>query len=261
MSIDVKTVLGLVIACLISWKTLADERQIAFVACPIIRDTSTVPCWLSEHEGTLYFLTIQTDITGRVHPPMLGHKVLVEGVVTDQTICGGQVLELVHLSVLPELDPSCNRMLPREDRFDLDFDPPRPPGPSTGRLDFGSLPGPSTTSPTPPFEVREFEVSFGFDGLLGVKHPQMLKPILDYALASKAREIRIVGFRGAALLSDGTIIRERASIAQERADIIAKVLRGAGLSELKFIKETANASSPRGQDDWRFRRATVYVKP
>jgi hypothetical protein len=55
-----------------------------FRACPIVRDTSTVPCWLSEHEGELYYLGIQTDISADFHPPYLGHKVVVEGRISEQ---------------------------------------------------------------------------------------------------------------------------------------------------------------------------------
>jgi hypothetical protein len=28
-----------------------DDRMLSFVACPILQDTATVPCWLAEHEG------------------------------------------------------------------------------------------------------------------------------------------------------------------------------------------------------------------
>ena len=93
-----------------------------FVACPIVRDTATVPCWLAEYEGQLYFLTLQTDVSAPVNPPWLGHRVLVEGVVSEEpNICGGKVLKPVVLSVLPELDASCNTILPAEERYNLTF--------------------------------------------------------------------------------------------------------------------------------------------
>lgn len=109
-----------------------------FVACPIVRDTDTVPCWLAQYEGQTYFLTIQTDVSSPVNPPWLGHKVLVEGTVSNEpNICGGIVLKPVTLSVMHELDGSCNTILPAEERYNLPFEPPRPPGPSMGRLAFG----------------------------------------------------------------------------------------------------------------------------
>src|SRR5690606_35596645 len=114
----------------------AAGERLNFVACPVIRDTRTVPCWLSEYKGELYYLTIQSDVSAPVQPPMLGHQVLVEGVVSDAPrICGGIVLEPVRLSVMPELDANCNTMLPADDRYTIDFHP-RPPGPSSGRLAF-----------------------------------------------------------------------------------------------------------------------------
>ena len=75
-----------------------------------MRDTASVPCWLAEYDGELYFLTLQTDVSAPVTPPWLGHRVLVEGTVARDRprICGGVVLEPVVLSVLPELDASCN---------------------------------------------------------------------------------------------------------------------------------------------------------
>jgi hypothetical protein len=50
---------------------LAQQKN--FVACPIVRDTSTVPCFLAEYEGETYFLGIQQDITNDFHPPQLNH--------------------------------------------------------------------------------------------------------------------------------------------------------------------------------------------
>ena len=95
-----------------------------------------MPCWLSEYQDRLYFLTLQSDVSAPVTPPWLGHRVLVEGTVSSEpSICGGVVLKPVHLSVL-DRDPSCTTMLPAEARYNLTFEPPRPPGPSRGRLAF-----------------------------------------------------------------------------------------------------------------------------
>ena len=56
-------------------------RRVNFVSCPIVQDTATVPCWLSEYEGEQYYLGIQTDISAEFDPPYLGHQALVEGIV------------------------------------------------------------------------------------------------------------------------------------------------------------------------------------
>ena len=56
----------------------ADGPRKNFVSCPIVRDTASVPCWLTEYEGETYFLTVQSDVTAPVTPPWLGHRVLVK---------------------------------------------------------------------------------------------------------------------------------------------------------------------------------------
>ena len=118
----------------LSASVVGAQQPTNFVSCPIVRDTASVPCWLAEYEGELYFLTLQTDVSAPVTPPWLGHRVLVEGAVSaEPRICGGIVLKPVTLSVLPELDSSCSTMLPAEDRYNLTFEPPRPPGPARGR--------------------------------------------------------------------------------------------------------------------------------
>ena len=38
----------------------APGERVSFVSCPIVRDTSTVPCWLADYQGVRYFLTLQT---------------------------------------------------------------------------------------------------------------------------------------------------------------------------------------------------------
>src|SRR6476469_8895893 len=137
-------------------RTLAEDRR-NFVSCPIVRDTASVPCWLAEYDGELYFLTIQSDVTSPVTPPWLGHRVLVEGTVSaEPRICGGIVLKPVHLSVMPEPDASCNTMLPAEERYNLTFEPPRPPGPSKGRLALDNAPQPATPSPAALPAAKQF---------------------------------------------------------------------------------------------------------
>jgi len=49
--------------------TPATDSRVSFVSCPIVRDTSSVPCWLAEYEGVLYFLTLQSDVSAPVNPP------------------------------------------------------------------------------------------------------------------------------------------------------------------------------------------------
>ncbi len=236
--------------------------RLSFVSCPIVRDTRSVPCWLAQYEGETYFLTIQTDVSAPVTPPWLGHRVLVEGIVTARDpVCGGRVIEPVTLSVLPELDASCNTLLPAEDRFELGFEPPRPPGPSRGRLAFGD-PAARTPSPAAPGAAmeKEFTLSYEFDGLVAFRHAQLLQRILGAARATRATGLRITGFRSASRLSNGQILREREDIARERAEQVRDLLRGAGLEAVRFTVRWRDLSRrPDGSHDAANRRAVVEL--
>ena len=237
----------------------ATGERVAFVSCPIVRDTASVPCWLSEYDGVLYFLTLQTDVSAPVNPPWLGHKVLVEGVVAGEAdICGGRVLKPVTLSVLPEIDASCNTMLPAEERYNLTFEPPRPPGPSRGRLAFGD-PAPKG-APAPATAPREFTLQYEFDGMVAFRHAQTLQKILEAARATKATDVLVTGSRSASRLSNGQVMRERESIARERAEQVRALLQGAGLDGVRYTVQVKDLSKrPNGGDDAATRRAVVTL--
>ena len=251
-----------ILATIAACAAQADERR-NFVTCPIMRDTASVPCWLAEYQGELYFLTLQTDVTSPVTPPWLGHRVLVEGrLATDKPrICGGVVLEPVVLSVLPELDASCNTILPAEERYNLTFEPPRPPGPSAGRLAFAAAPSDAPRPAAPPEPPRNFTLRYDFDGLVVFRHAGDLTAILDAARARKARTIAITAHRGAVLLSDGSTLTERTGIAAQRAEQIATLLRGAGLSDVEYRVNADETPAPAtGDDDATLRVATVQLE-
>ena len=240
----------------------ADEPRANFVSCPIVRDTASVPCWLAEYAGELYFLTIQSDVTSPVTPPWLGHRVLVEGTVSaEPRICGGIVLKPVHLSVMPEPDASCNTMLPAEERYNLTFEPPRPPGPSKGRLAFDNAPAPARPAPAAQPSTKEFVVPYDFDGLVGFNHARVLTEVLEFARAVNAREIEIVGYRGAARLSNGQAMSEETDIGKRRAEQLAVLLQGASLKspsyKVTWRDESAKAT---GVDDYTIRRAVITVR-
>jgi hypothetical protein len=257
---------GLLAAALIVLAAGAGGQEPArrnFVACPIVQDTKTVPCWLSEHEGERYYLGIQTDISAEFHPPFLGHQVLVEGTVSSEPrICGGIVLKPVRVSPLPEPDSSCNTILPAVDQFTVPF-APRPPGPSGGRLAFqGTTPPPPPARPSLSSEPREFTLQYDFDnGVMG-RHAGVLGQILNQARANKAVRVRITGYRGATRLSDGRVMAEKPDIGARRAQEVAELLKEAGLSGIAFeISSQSEPEAADGIDDWRSRRTTVRVEP
>ncbi len=237
------------------------ESQRNFVSCPIVRDTATVPCWLSEYEGELYYLGIQTDVSADFDPPFLGHRVLVEGTVSDRPrICGGIVLDPVVIAPILDFDASCNTILPAEDRYTVPF-APRPPGPSGGRLAFQRDPAPEEVL-VPPYEPREYLIHYDFDMLIMGRHAPILGDVLDYATKIGASRIEVVGSSGATLLSDGSVMAEDTSIALERANEIADILKSGGLGELAFAAAAATGQEePDGVEDWKSRRALIRVMP
>ena len=255
------------VSCLMAGATALQgaDGRLNFVSCPIVRDTATVPCWLAEYEGELYFLTIQSDVSAPVTPPWLGHRVLVEGEVSKEPrICGGVVLKPVRLSVLPERDSSCNTMLPAEEQYNLTFEPPRPPGPSTGRLAFAAAPSDTPRAPAaaaPAGPVREFVIQYDFDGMIGFSHAGALGQVLTYARQVNARSIEISGERGGVRLSNGQMMAEAESIGQRRAEQVAKALKGAGLTASTYqVTSVDRAASVTGVDDHLTRRVVVTVR-
>ena len=237
----------------------ASQRN--FVSCPIVRDTATVPCWLSEYDGELYYLGIQTDVSADFDPPFLGHNVLVEGTISEQPrICGGIVLDPVRISPMLDFDARCNTILPAEDRYTVPF-APRPPGPSGGRLAFERPPSEPEVL-RPPYPEREFEIFYDFDMLIMGRDAATLAQILDYATKIDARTIQVTGSSGATLLSDGTTLTEDASIAVKRADEVARLLETGGLGDRRFeISNASEQEEPDGVEDWRARRTIIRVVP
>jgi hypothetical protein len=239
------------------------QTRLNFVSCPIVRDTSTVPCWLTEYEGELYYMGIQTDVSAEFHPPYLGHKVLVEATVAAERpgICGGIVLDPIRISVMPELDGSCNTILPAESKYTIDFNP-RPPGPSGGRLAF------ETDSANAPAEdppeasgPKTFNLYFDVDRGVAFRHPREIVAIRDYAAKIGAQRISIRGKRGATLLSDGTLVIESAGIAERRSNEVADLLRGIGVTATISIEYSGEAEPADGIDDWKSRSVEVLVEP
>jgi hypothetical protein len=266
--------------------------RLSFVSCPILRDTRSVPCWLSDYQSDRYYLTIQTDVSAEVQPPLMGHQVLVEGVVSDKpSICGGIVLSQVHLSAMPELDANCREELPAEDRYTVDA--PRPPGPSSGRFAFsGDTPGttPGTTpaadpapagargagagpgggaraggpggqASAPPAGPQKFDVYYDFDKGVSFRHPGSLGTIINAARRGAAKSMRITGVRGAHKLSNGTLLQEAPNTGQRRAEELARLLAGAGLTLPAQVTWISAEKDADGVDDWQSRRVTVELLP
>lgn len=235
-------------------------QHLNFLACPVVRDTKTVPCFLAEYRGEMYFLGIQQDITADFYPPQLLHQALIEGTIASgPRVCGGIPLKPVHVSVTPELDRTCNTILPAEPGIDA---PPakRPAGPSTRQAPVSTAAVPPK-KPEPPFTEREFVIHYDFDSdFLFARDTRQLVNIAEYARVCKAHTVEVTGYRGATRLSEGTVLTEKPTVAQLRAERVAEVLKGLGApaSAVKWVSEPTAAT---GNADYENRRIVVRIVP
>lgn len=245
-------------AALLVAANAAQAKDLAFVACPIVKDTVSVPCWLTQYEGEVYYMGVQSDVSAPFSPPWLGHRALVEGTPDPNgtRICGGIVLEPVKVSVMPELAPECDTMLPAEPGYVLPFEPRRPPGPSSGRLAF--TPPPPPPPPPPPYEARVFEIHFPFEGSVNFQTPGALRAIQDYAEHIGAKRIEVAGFRAAVRLTNGEVLQEREGLATKRAGEVARMFEDLSPT-VQTVAVTAREEAVVG--DWRDRKVEVVVSP
>jgi outer membrane protein OmpA-like peptidoglycan-associated protein len=233
----------------------AFAQQLSFVSCPIVRDTKTVPCFLAEDGGELYYLGIQQDITADFHPPQLKHEVLVEGtVVPGPRVCGGIPLKPVSISVVKEINLSCNTLLPAEPGIDA---PPAPrgPGPSSRPLQLEKPPRPALTG------KQEFTVLYSFnDDYLEFGPARVVNEAAAYAKQAGGASVKVSGYRATSLLSNGQRLTEKAGLAEKRAQNIATLLRGLGVAAIT-VDWKSDAEPGDGSTDPSHRRVNIVVTP
>lgn len=244
-------------------KALAAGERLNFVSCPVVRDTEMVPCWLAEYEGELYYLGIQLDLQSEFFPPQLKHEVLVEGVVSDKPrICGGIVLEPVKVSSLPELNLSCNKILPAA-------------GYKIENARRGTGPDPDTLSQRnqakarqveeykPPYTQRTYTVYFDFDSeYMPSRSTRVVTEVMRYSTAINAKRVEIMGRRGSALLTNGQELVEMASLPETRVKKIHEALVDLGVKASTISsKWTDQPEKPDGVDDYETRRVEIVVTP
>jgi hypothetical protein len=110
--------------------------------------------------------------------------------------------------------------------------------------------------------VRAFTLRYDFDGLIVFRHAGELTAIFDAAQARKARSVAITGYRGSVLLSNGTNLVEQPAMARRRAEQVAELLRGAGLTGVEYrVRWHDEAGAADGDDDAALRRVTVELDP
>jgi outer membrane protein OmpA-like peptidoglycan-associated protein len=225
----------------------AERRQ--FVACPIVRDTKTQPCWLAEYGGELYYLGQQGGVANDFYPPQLGHQALVEGTVGSGRICGGIPLQPVKVSVLRELSAACRTMLPAEDGIDAPPPIPAPRGPA-----------PSWVKVESRDRVTLF---FDFDNdFLSLHVTTALTNIAKYVAEARASRVQVTGFRAATRLSSGEVLTEREGMGDIRARKVAQTLTGLGVAAaLVAVSAPPQAQPADGVNDPWNRRVEIRVIP
>jgi outer membrane protein OmpA-like peptidoglycan-associated protein len=226
----------------------ASPARRSFVACPIVRDTKTQPCWLAEYEGELYYLGQQSGVANDFYPPQLGHEALVEGTVGQGRVCGGIPLQPVKVSVMRELTPACSTMLPAEDGIDAPPPIPSPRGPA-----------PSWVKVVSPGEVTLY---FDFDNDFFSLHVTVaLTNLAKHVAETKASRVEVTGFRAATRLSNGKVLFERDAIGSVRARKVADTLAGLGVpAGLITVNATSQAQPADGVNDPWNRRVEVRVQ-
>ena len=227
-----------------------DNRR-NFVACPMVRDSKTMPCWLAEYEGELYYLGQQGSSSSEFYPPQLNHEVLVEGTVAGAArICGGIPLQPIRISVLTELNRGCNTLLPAEEGLEP------PPAPVRRSVDQMRAQGADTA-------VREFVVPYDFDSdYLTLHTTRIVGESARVAKAVKPAKIEVTGYRATTWLSNGKKFIEAESIAAKRANKVGEILIGLGLPAMtvKVIAKTEPEICD-GVTDADKRRVTIKLIP
>jgi len=227
----------------------ADRRN--FVACPIVRDTKTLPCWLAEYEGELYFLGLQGGSASEFYPPQLNHEVLVEGAVTNEPrVCGGIPLKPVRISVIAELNRACNTLLPAEDGMEAPAAPAR-----RGAEDIRK-PGSGDAQ-------RDFTVPFDFDSdYLTLHTTRIVGEAARVAKAAPAAKIEVQGYRATTWLSNGKKLIEAQTVAEKRAKKVGEILVGLGLPAAAVSVNWKGEPEPcDGVTDPDKRRVTIKIVP
>jgi outer membrane protein OmpA-like peptidoglycan-associated protein len=161
----------------------------------------------------------------------------------------------LSISVLKEVNLSCNTLLPQEPGIDAPL-APRGPGPSSTSLSL------SRNAPREPLTgSQEFKVLYAFnDDYLEFGVNQVVTEAAAYAKRIGAANVKVTGYRATTLLSSGERMVEKAGLAEKRAQNIATLLRGLGVSGVKV--EWKNEAEPAdGLADPSRRRVTILVAP
>jgi hypothetical protein len=249
-------------------------ERITFVACPYMRDSEPTPLWFADYNGETYFLRAQQNLSARVRHPQLKHKILVEGIISPEPRLGNAiVLNPLRLSVLPEVDIACDKLLPADGTKIKN--PKRPPGPGVdgvaretgaerGRQNAARLWAKDyTPDPVDKREKREFIVQWDFDQGVGAHgNYQQVVQAVKYARDVNASKVEIIGYRASVLLSNGEVLVEKPGVEKERVETVKTIFDDypfpPGVIQLRWD------SNPRPADgiaDFEKRTVSIIVTP
>ena len=200
------------------------QQALAFVTCPMLRDTATVPCWLAEYNGELFYLATQDDPAAAVSPPSLGHQALIEGTPTAERRCGGRVLTGLHVSVRPDRDPSCDVIIPATEAFQV---PAPAQGPRAGSAT--AAPRPAALPAAPGSLTRRFDVLYDFDWQTAGRETALIQEAAAYAQANPVGQVRIKAYRAAVALAGGRVLEEAEGIDLRRGRELSAALAALGV--------------------------------
>jgi hypothetical protein len=244
---------------------VAQAKQIAFVGCPVFRDMDLPerPCWLAQNGDKLYFIGMQGDIfpPALFWPPQLKHQAVVEGEEADgPEICGGRPLKNVKVAVVPELDLTCDTVLPKAGFEQGPIARPSPPyrpgrGVATDPKTWPK-PRPVPPAPQPPYVERSFEVPFLFgEDFIHLDEAIIMMGAAQYFAAIKASKLIVDVPRDLIHLSNGHDLAEGEDVARRRADLVINNFGVWGVPRSKIDVRFAEAAAPGG------RHVTLTVQP
>lgn len=262
--------LSLAIALALTAGRAMAADPVAFVTCPIARDTGPQAdvCFLVERDGARIGIANPSDWTN----PQLKHRLLVEGRVDPaRTICGAPALD-GRASVLFEVAPECDTVLP----FDgsvvggpggiFNSGPPEQRAAmqalarraeadaSLSVLPLDAAYTPATRPPPP----RSLTIYFPFDSDRGSGPDMLTLWEMAKAAATSGETLEIVAHEGASRLESGEMLRESPRIARQRADKLAGVI--AGLAKAKVAARADPSAPDDAASGWRSRFAVVRVR-
>lgn len=248
--------------------TPARAQSLSFLACPVAQDLGPQRdiCFFAVRDGVRYGLSGPADWGN----PQLGHQVLVEAEIADRPReCGGVPID-GRVSVMPELSPECDEIIPATPEFLAEDLPARlrlseadramieaDPATSLRIVRLPALPVPEvalgrTETVYFPFESDR---ASGPDAMIMIELARLAK-------ATPEAQVAIRAYQGATLLDIGQVLTERTGMARKRGEKIADILAGLGVPEDAIAVEIiAAVPAPDGDRDWKHRKVELQVSP